>query len=361
MTVVDSGESVTTPAPRRELPPSMVERMTLILDAFDGRASRLTLEEVACRTQLPRSTVHRILDQLVRLNWVEHASFGYCLGRRALGLGGGDGGHSEIRAAAAPLLHELHMQTGMVVHLAVLDGSESVYLDKVGGVSRRRCLASGRPRTGLLHGRRKSMLAWLDPERVDSLYEARLSRCTDRTITDIATLHQELNRIGSVGAWLSSAASPCAVWPVSVSPCAATRVRSPESRCVAMREPPSSSASRRSWSTRPARFRARSTPTWVLPPARAPCARAARQHLVRGRDGSTAVDPERAVDLTGTSRPHQRELAAHFHVGRVPPVPVRAEWPVAVRPVRELRCRTCRGRTPSGVPRTPCPARAPGR
>ncbi len=31
-------------AARPELPPSMVERMTLILDAFDGRSTRLTLK-----------------------------------------------------------------------------------------------------------------------------------------------------------------------------------------------------------------------------------------------------------------------------------------------------------------------------
>ena len=102
MTIVDMNDTLSTVQtaggqPKKDLPPSMVERMTLILDAFDGRAARLTLEEVACRTQLPRSTVHRILDQLVKLDWVDHASFGYCLGRRALGLGGGDGGHSQIR------------------------------------------------------------------------------------------------------------------------------------------------------------------------------------------------------------------------------------------------------------------------
>ncbi len=84
MAVVEATEPTATSAPRRDVPPSMVERMTLILDAFEGRSSRLTLEEVACRTRLPRSTVHRILDQLVKLNWVDHASFGYCLGRRAL-------------------------------------------------------------------------------------------------------------------------------------------------------------------------------------------------------------------------------------------------------------------------------------
>ncbi|MFC4603974.1 IclR family transcriptional regulator [Rhodococcus kronopolitis] len=179
----------------RDAPPSMVERMTLILDAFDGRAARLTLEEVALRSGLPRSTVHRILDSLVKLNWVEHASFGYRLGRRALGVGG-DGGHAELREVAAPLLHELHMQTGMVVHLSVLAGNEVVYLDKIGG----RLAAAIPSRVG---GRvpaqssacGKAMLAWLDPEQVDTLVGNNLVRITERTIADLGILHLELNRI----------------------------------------------------------------------------------------------------------------------------------------------------------------------
>ncbi len=96
----DSQHAQVSQASKRELPASMVERMTLILDAFDDMSSRLTLEEVACRTHLPRSTVHRILDQMVRLDWIDHASFGYCLGRRAKAMGEGDGGHIRIREAA---------------------------------------------------------------------------------------------------------------------------------------------------------------------------------------------------------------------------------------------------------------------
>ena len=37
-------------------PPSMVERMTLIMDCFEGSNSRLLLEEITRRTGLPRST-----------------------------------------------------------------------------------------------------------------------------------------------------------------------------------------------------------------------------------------------------------------------------------------------------------------
>lgn len=188
MSVIDTGT-------RRDLPPSMLERMTLIVDAFDGPTQRLTLEEVADRTRLPRSTVHRILDQLVRLDWMEHVSSGYRMGRRAIGFGG-HAGHTPLREAAAPILHDLHIQTGMVVHLSVLDGGESFYLDKIGG----RAATSVPSRVG---GRvpaystacGKAVLAWTDPERVDALYPEQLNRYTGRTIPDLPALHHELNRI----------------------------------------------------------------------------------------------------------------------------------------------------------------------
>ena len=181
---------------RGALPSSMVERMTLIMDEFIGTFTRLTLEDVARRTCLPRSTAHRILDQLVRLRWLEHTPLGYSLGQRALGLGGPDRGHGEIREAAAPLLHDLHIKTGAVVHLAVLDGADVYYLDKVGG----RFATSVPSRVG---GRApahstalgKAMLALLEPEEVDTRIGADISRLTNRTIGETSILHQELHRI----------------------------------------------------------------------------------------------------------------------------------------------------------------------
>lgn len=182
---------------KRELPASMVERMTLILDAFDDPSSRLTLEEVACRTQLPRSTVHRILDQMVRLDWIDHASFGYCLGRRAKSMGEGDNGHIRIREASAPLLHDLNMTTGMVAHLSVLDGRDCVYLDKLGGqlAAAVPSRVGGRVAAYATAGG-KALLAGLEPEQVDALYDGvPMPRRAENTITDLSTLHLELNRI----------------------------------------------------------------------------------------------------------------------------------------------------------------------
>jgi DNA-binding IclR family transcriptional regulator len=189
VTVGDAGMRLSPRSGRCEPPVSMIERTTLILESFDSRGARLSLDEVVRRTRLPRSTVHRILDSLVRLDWLDHLASGYCLGRRALGLAHGDGGHGEIRAAAAPLLHELHLHTGLVVHLSVLDQGHSVYLDKVGGrtASSVPTRVGGRGPAHATAGGR-SMLAWLDPERVDLLY-------ADSTATDLPTLHHELGQI----------------------------------------------------------------------------------------------------------------------------------------------------------------------
>ncbi len=185
-----------TAADERGLPPSMVERMTLILDLFNTRATWLTLEEIAGTTRLPRSTAHRILDQLVRLDWLEHGSSGYGLGRRSLVLGGGAEDHAELRSAASPYLHELLLQTGAVVHLGVLSGSRVRYLDKLGG----RFAATVPSRVGgtapaHCTGLGKALLAWLEPERVDELVGDQLPARTTATISELDTLHGELRRI----------------------------------------------------------------------------------------------------------------------------------------------------------------------
>lgn len=208
----------------RQLPPSMVERVSLILDVFSSPAARLTLEEVARVTHLPRSTTHRILDQLVKLAWLAHTPFGYSLGQRALELGGGDKLDSELRAAAAPHLHELQVRTGMVAHLAALEGAEVRYLDKIGGrfASAVPSRVGGRaPADATALG--KSMLAWLDPEDVDVLLTTDPSRYSGHSTVDLTTLHQQLHRVRSRNGLAFEAGG---MFP-DIS-CVAAAVRSPE-------------------------------------------------------------------------------------------------------------------------------------
>ncbi len=181
-------------------PVSMIERAVRVLDAFDGPSPQLTLTEITSRTGLPRSSVHRILDQLVGVRWLERTGNHYRLGMRVLELGGLVAHHNRLHEMSVPFMQELHASTGQLVHLAVLDGHEIVYLEKIGGhfglnvpsrVGGRQpahCTAVG-----------KAILAYADAPQVETAIQAGLQPRTPYTIAQPGMLHKELARIRQRG------------------------------------------------------------------------------------------------------------------------------------------------------------------
>lgn len=165
----------------------VLERATMILDAFDDAPGPLGLDDIAEITELPRTTVFRLLTTLRDLGWVHHDRRGYSPGRR-LNATGGDGEHLDLRAAASVALNELQLATDAVVHLSVLDGPIVHYLDKVGG-ARATTIPSrvgGRIiATDSVSG--LAMLAALAPEQVDALVGH-----LDRTPGGLESVHHEL-------------------------------------------------------------------------------------------------------------------------------------------------------------------------
>lgn len=197
MTLTDPRRDTVEPlATSPDMPVSMLGRITVILDVFDRPSRRLTLEEVARATRLPRSTAHRLLGQLAKLDWVEQTPLGYLAGNRMRTSDGFDRTHEDIRGAAADGLHELHMQTGMVVHLSVLDDADQVFLDKLGGRDREELptTVGGRlPAHQTPAGR--AMLSALAPEQIPGLLGARLDDPAQALGWDLPSLHRDLDRI----------------------------------------------------------------------------------------------------------------------------------------------------------------------
>jgi DNA-binding IclR family transcriptional regulator len=125
-----------------EAPSSMVDRVVLILSIFErSSAEALTAGQISVRSGIPRSSVHRILSQLVCARWLKRHEDGYALGLRMFEIGSLVAHRSRITSAARPFIHELAERTGQVVHLAVLDQQDVVYLDKVANVSADRAFA----------------------------------------------------------------------------------------------------------------------------------------------------------------------------------------------------------------------------
>lgn len=171
----------------------VIERLTQILDVFTVGPDHLLLEDVTTLTGLPRSTTFRLLSQLVELAWLEHDERGYRIGTRVHAIGSRSNDHSSVRAAASTALNDLHLATGGVAHLAVLDGSAVHYLDKIGGAASSSIpsrVGASLPAEATASGR--ALLATLSPERVDTLIELDLE---GRQYRDLSAVHTQLNQV----------------------------------------------------------------------------------------------------------------------------------------------------------------------
>ncbi|GAA0495769.1 IclR family transcriptional regulator [Streptomyces olivaceiscleroticus] len=180
--------------------PSLLEKAALVLGAFQGATPRLTLTEVVRRSGLSRSSVHRILDQLVRLGWLDRDGRDYRLGMRLLELGAMAAHHNRLRRAALPHLHALHERTGHVVHLAVLDGPEVVYLERLGGTADASVPSRiGGRQPAYCTGTGKAILAFSEETLVAEVLRAGLRPRTPYTLVRPRSFRAELARVRERG------------------------------------------------------------------------------------------------------------------------------------------------------------------
>src|SRR5699024_9238746 len=118
--------------PIDQAPTALLDRVHTVLGAFED-AGALTLSQVVTRTGLPRSSTHRILDQLVRLRWIHRTGRDYTLGLRLLELGVSAVRQDRLHEAAVPVMARLHQATRAVVHLGILDGDDVMILHREAG------------------------------------------------------------------------------------------------------------------------------------------------------------------------------------------------------------------------------------
>ena len=120
-------------APDRVAPKSVLERVFALLDSFTAEDKELTLAELASRTGIPKSTVHRLAGLLVEQRLLKRTAAGFSLGIRLFELGELVGDRRELRDVSLPVLEDLFEQTHEVVHLGALEGTEVLYYLKIVG------------------------------------------------------------------------------------------------------------------------------------------------------------------------------------------------------------------------------------
>ncbi|SCX45811.1 transcriptional regulator, IclR family [Klenkia marina] len=180
---------------------SVTSRALRVLDAFDADHPRLTLSEIAERSGMPLTTAHRLLAELSAWGALVRRPDGrYVVGRRLWDLGLLAPVQAELRQVASPFLLDVHTATRDTVHLAVRDGLDALYVDRVSGRESVPVVSQVGSRLPLhAVGVGKVLLAAAPPEVVEDVLRAP-SRQTRHTIVDPVRLARELAEVRRSGA-----------------------------------------------------------------------------------------------------------------------------------------------------------------
>lgn len=179
---------------------SVTSRALRVLDAFDADHPRLTLSEIAERSGTPLTTAHRLLAELAA--WgalVRRADGRYVVGRKLWDLGLLAPVQAELRQVASPFLLDVHTATRDTVHLAVRDGLDALYVDRVSGRESVPVVSQVGSRLPLhAVGVGKVLLAAAPPDVVEEALRAP-ARQTRHTVVDPARLARELAEVRRSG------------------------------------------------------------------------------------------------------------------------------------------------------------------
>lgn len=180
---------------------SVTSRVLRIFDAFDVEHPRLTLSDIARRADLPLATAHRLVGELADWRGLERDDEGlYFIGLRLWEVGLLGPLTTRLREVALPFMQQLYEATRENVHLAIRDGSDVLYVEKLAGLKSVPVISRVGGRLPMhATGVGKALLAYQTPEFVQEYLLHRLTRITRYTIVESGRMRGELDKIRSNG------------------------------------------------------------------------------------------------------------------------------------------------------------------
>lgn len=110
-----------------------LDRAMDILDILSLEPEGLGVTQIAERAALHKSTAHRIVMALSERGYLEKSQKGsqYKIGLKMVDICSVYLNSVELKTEARPMLRDITQRTGLTSHLAILDGNQAVYIDKV--------------------------------------------------------------------------------------------------------------------------------------------------------------------------------------------------------------------------------------
>src|SRR5215218_2884296 len=182
---------------------SFIEKVMQILGLFSLEKPEWGVGEAAYALDLPKSTTSELMASLAGQRLLTRTAKGrYRLGWRLFELSQNLLDTTEFRSEARRVMEELVECWEETVHLAVLDGVQAVYIEKVQPTPavRIRITRAGARLPAHCSGVGKVLLAHCEWEYVAELLEDQgLQALTGNTITDLEALAEELERVRKRG------------------------------------------------------------------------------------------------------------------------------------------------------------------
>lgn len=181
----------------------VIDRALDVLELLATEKNGLGVTEVGKRLGLHKSTVHRIISTMAERGYIEKASGGgsYKIGLKLVELSSVHLSNVELKTEARPYLWELTSKMNLTSHLAILDGADAIYIEKVDVVSNIRLYSQiGRRIPVYCSALGKSLLSGLsDSELEDIISKCNLKKLTGNTITDREELVNQIKRVRVIG------------------------------------------------------------------------------------------------------------------------------------------------------------------
>ncbi|WP_340539290.1 IclR family transcriptional regulator [Nocardioides sp. GXZ039] len=179
---------------------SVLGKARLILESFTLDDVDLSLAEISRRTGISKPSVHRLNQELLDWGMLERSGQAYRLGLRAFELGSRVPRFRVLRDAVRPHMESLCFSTKETVHLAVLDGLEVLYLEKIVGTpqaTKPSRIAGRMPLHATATG--KVLLAHSPRTVLDAVVARGLERITSTTVVSSQLLNEQVAKARADG------------------------------------------------------------------------------------------------------------------------------------------------------------------
>lgn len=180
---------------------SATDRLVRILETFTPTRTVQTTAEIGRRAQLPSSSAHRIVSELVEAGLLERdESRRVRIGMRLWELATRSSGALRLRQAAMPFMERVQSRVREHTQLAVLEQDEALFLERLSSPTSGSNITRVAGRLPL-HASSSGLvlLAFADREYQDRILGSPLTPLTRATLSDPVAVRRKLDEVRTLG------------------------------------------------------------------------------------------------------------------------------------------------------------------